>query len=80
MGLGFGAAASWHSNLDLIDEQRYSSMAYIRHRPLDWLETRLDYHYEFDLLGRQQYLSQHRLTPSVSLLQDFRGRTPYRIA
>jgi hypothetical protein len=75
LGLGGGVSSSWHADLDEFDEQGYRSHAYVRYRATDWLDLGLRYEYEFSLLGREDYLSRHRVTPYLSILEDFRGRT-----
>ncbi len=75
VGVGGGAYASWHCDLDVFDEQTYRGHAYVRHRAEDWLDLALRYDYDFNLLGREGYLSRHRLTPQLSVLEDFWGRT-----
>lgn len=75
LGVGGGALASWHADLDLFDEQTYHGSAYARHRLSDWLHVGIDYSYDYNLLGRQGYLSRHRLSPSVTFVGERSGAT-----
>lgn len=74
-GIGGGTSATWHTHLNEFDEQNYRGNAYVRLRATDWLDVGLRYDYDFNLLDRQDYLSRHRLTPQVSVFEDFWGRT-----
>ena len=76
-GIGGGAFGSWHGALDVFDEQTYRSLAYVGYRATDWLEAGLRYEYDLSFLGRENYLSRHRVRPEVSILQNPWGRTAF---
>ncbi|UCC30183.1 MAG: hypothetical protein JSU86_18535 [Phycisphaerales bacterium] len=73
--LGAGASSVWHADLDSFDEQSYRGSVALEHRATDLLHVGLAYEYDFNLLGREDYLSRHQLTPHFSILGPGTGTT-----
>ncbi len=65
--LGGAASESWNTSLKAFDEQAYTPFASLSVRATDRVSAGFDYAYQYTLLGRDDYLSQHTLRPYVSL-------------
>ena len=66
LGLGAGTAHSWYTDIKEFDQNLYAGRAYVQWQPLKNLYLGMEYEYSYTLLGRDPFISSHRLTPVLS--------------
>ena len=78
LGLQGRVSQLWHAEIDEFDEQRYGASAALQYEAVreegDFgpVYLRLQYDYDYTLLGRDAFLETHRVTPNVRAFWDER--------
>lgn len=82
LGLQGRVSQLWHCEVDAFDEQRYGGSVAIQYEAMDQeggfgpVYLRLQYDYDYTLLGRDAFVEWHRLTPNARVLwADRRAET-----
>ncbi|MHC5111667.1 MAG: hypothetical protein ACYTHJ_17520 [Planctomycetota bacterium] len=71
LGIEGRASSLWHCDLDEFDEQNYGGSAALQYElmPMEGatgpVQLRMQYDYDYTLLGREGFLSANRLTPNL---------------
>ena len=71
LGLEGRVSSLWHANVDEFDEQNYGGSAAIQYELMEQngsdgpIHLRLQYDYDYTLLGRDGFLSANRITPNI---------------
>jgi hypothetical protein len=78
LGLEGRAASLWHCEVDEFDEQDYGGSAALQYEMVPKkgefgpIHLRLQYDYNYSLLGRSAFLESHSLTPNMRVFWDDR--------
>lgn len=66
VGVGGGTSHVWQPNIPEFDVNRYAGRAYVNWQPIADLYLALQYEGSYTLLGRDPFITSHRLTPVLS--------------
>ncbi len=68
-GVGTTSFNSWHSDIDEFDVQTYGANIYGAYSPPEagWFTLGLRYDWDYSFVGRDSFLTRHRVTPQVDI-------------
>ncbi len=71
MGFGWNTFHSWHASLEQYNVQTYAGRGFVNYFLNDRTTLGVQYEYDFNLVGREAFLSRHQLTPSLRYVEAF---------
>ncbi len=69
LGVGLNTFNSWHGDIKEFDVQTYGANIYTAYSPpqANWLTLGLRYDWDYSFVGRDSFLTRHRVTPQVDI-------------
>ncbi len=69
LGVGVNTFNSWHGDIKGFDVQTYGANIYTAYSPpqANWLTLGLRYDWDYSFVGRNSFLTRHRVTPQVDI-------------